>query len=280
MIVGVEFHRYEKLTSYDSGKLPVGAGEWVVGRTPRGLQLGRAVEVRSRVQGEEGFPLLERGASPEDMRVNYRNRLRAAEALVLGRQKCQERQLPMHFLATEFTLDGDRLILYFHAEGRVDFRVLLKDLASAFHKRIELYQVNARERAKVVGGMGPCGRVCCCTSWLREFTPVSVKLAKEQGASLNPQKISGSCGRLMCCLRYEYETYLALRKELPAVGTTVRIPEGTAQVVDVHPLRRTLVVALPDKPPFEVPLGRAVEENGSVCKSCQQPKCASETPSQ
>ena len=270
MVLALEFHRYEKVSHYDAGVAIVNVGDWVVARTARGPQIGRVVETRPRKEGEDPFPAVEREATRQDLQKHYSHRLRSEEALVVARERAAEHQLNMQFLSAELTLDSDRLIYYFHADSRVDFRILLKDLASAFHKRIELIQINARDRAKVLGGLGPCGRICCCSSWLREFTPVSVKLAKDQGASLNPHKISGSCGRLMCCLRYEYETYRALRKELPAIGSSITTPEGVAQVLEVRPLTRTLLVALPGQSPFEIHVGPPVEKRQPACGSCSQ----------
>ena len=138
-------------------------------------------------------------------------------------------------------------------------------------RRIELHQVGARDRAKLSGGIGPCGRECCCTSWLREFAPVSIKMTKEQGLSLNPSKISGACGRLMCCLRYEYETYRKLRAELPKVGSSLKIPEGKVTVLEVGLLTRTLTVEHPELGIFDIPAGRAIEGPSEVCQSCTKP---------
>ncbi|MBI3925375.1 MAG: stage 0 sporulation family protein [Armatimonadetes bacterium] len=279
-VVGVSFHNVGKIHYYDPGSLHISEGDPVVAETFRGVELGRVVQGPLSISmGKDGGrpPVLLRKASKGDLGTSYRNRLRAAEAFRIAERKVKDHGLPMKLLDAEYTLDGNRIVIYFSAEGRVDFRQLVRDLASSLRKRIELHQVGARDRAKLTGGTGPCGRECCCSSWLRAFSPVSIKMTKEQGLSLNPAKISGSCGRLMCCLRYEYETYRKLRQELPPVGSEVRLPEGKARVIDVHLLRRTLTVEHPTLGIFEVPAGRSlVEDQAQLCQSCGVSACGPE----
>lgn len=278
-MVGVAFQAVGKVFYYPVGSARYQAGEAVVAETARGLELGRVVGVQDvppEAAGENKASI-HRRATQDDLTVHFRNRLRAAEALRLARDRVAHHNLPMKLLGSEYTLDGNRIVFYFSAEGRVDFRELVRDLASHLRRRIELHQVGARDRAKSSGGIGPCGRECCCSSWLREFSPVSIKMTKEQGLSLNPTKISGSCGRLMCCLRYEYETYRQLRREMPPIGATLRLPEGTVRVVAQHLARYTLTVIHDQLGTFEVPAGRSlVGEAAELCPSCQSPVCAVE----
>lgn len=276
-VVTVSFHDVGRPHYYDPGDLPVRPGDRVVAQTLRGLELGTVISGSKPMRAGKDLqppPALVRQATPADLSQSYRNRLKAAEALRIARQKVAFHRLEMKMLEAEYTLDGNRVVLYFAAEGRVDFRELVRDLAGSLRKRIELHQVGSRDRAKVTGGLGPCGRECCCSSWLRMFVPVSIKMTKEQGLSLNPTKISGSCGRLMCCLRYEYDTYRQLRQEMPRVGSEVSLPEGTARVLEVQLMRRTLKVEHPTLGIFEVPAGRALFENaGERCESCASSSC-------
>lgn len=285
-LVGVSLRTAGKVFYYETGDQDVLDGDAVVVETLRGLELGEVVPAPADLPPEAvGRPvrLITRKADEADFEMHFRNRLRAAEALALSRDRVRRHDLPMKMLDAEYTLDGHKVVLYFGAEGRVDFRGLVRDLAAALRKRIELHQVGARDRSALTGGIGPCGRECCCSSWIREFSPVSIKMAKEQGLSLNPSKISGSCGRLMCCLRYEYHTYRELRKEMPRIGDELKIPEGRVRVLAVNLARFTLTVQHPEKGVFEVPAGRAEEvEEVALCTSCTAPKaqeCAPEAES-
>ncbi len=279
-MVGVSFQPVGKVYYYPPSDVDYQAGERVVAETARGLELGTVVGVQE-VPPESGGEMstsIHRRASQDDLSMAFRNRLRAAEALRLARDRVTHHELPMKMLGSEFTLDGNRIVFYFSAEGRVDFRELVRDLASLLRRRIELHQVGARDRAKSTGGLGPCGRECCCSSWLREFSPVSIKMTKEQGLSLNPTKISGSCGRLMCCLRYEYETYRQLRREMPPIGAVLRLPEGNVRVVAQHLARYTLTVSHEQLGTFEVPAGRSlVGEAAELCPSCLSKPCSAES---
>jgi len=271
-VVTVSFHDVGRPHFYDPGEMALKPGDRVVAHTLRGLEIGTIISGPKPMRAGKDLqppPALVRQATSADLSQSYRNRLKAAEALRIARLKVASHRLDMKMLEAEYTLDGNRVVLYFAAEGRVDFRELVRDLAGSLRKRIELHQVGSRDRAKVTGGLGPCGRECCCSSWLRLFVPVSIKMTKEQGLSLNPTKISGSCGRLMCCLRYEYDTYRQLRQEMPRVGSEVRLPEGSARVLEVQLMRRTLKVEHPTLGIFEVPAGRALYDNSAErCESC------------
>lgn len=274
-LVAVAFQQAGKLYYYRPAGLNIAVGEAVVAETPRGLELGKVASTGLEMPlGKEGgsVPDILRKATVEDIQRGYNNRLRAADAYRTALRKIEHHGLPMRLLEAAYTLDASRVVFFFWADGRVDFRNLVRDLASCLRRRIELYQVGARDRAKITGGTGPCGRECCCVSWLREFVPVSIKMTKEQGLALNPTKISGSCGRLMCCLRYEYETYLGLRQELPEVGAAVELPEGRAKVLEVHLLSRTLTVEHPEIGVFQVPAGRAASGD-PACASCRLAGC-------
>jgi len=261
-LVGVSLRAAGRIHYYEMGDLELAVGERVVVETARGLELGQVVSFREGAGEAEGAGRIGRVlrlAREDDLQQFSRGRLRALEALEVARERIKHHNLPMKMLDVETTLDGSKLVLYFDSESRVDFRGLVRDLAATLHKRIELHQVGSRDRSALTGGLGPCGRACCCSSWARELYPVSIKMAKEQNLSLNPTKISGSCGRLMCCLRYEYQAYRDLRREMPRVGEVITVPQGEVRVVAVHPTRFTLKVEHPELGLFEVPSPRTRE---------------------
>jgi cell fate regulator YaaT (PSP1 superfamily) len=179
------------------------------------------------------------------------NRAREESAMTLCRRRVEARALPMKLISTEYAFDGSQVVFYFSAEGRVDFRELVKDLAAVLRTRIQLHQVGARDAAKLMGGIGPCGRGLCCATWLTNFEPISMKMAKEQSLFLNPTKFSGACGKLMCCLRYEYDNYRETKAKLPAVGATVGTPRGKGKVVGHNVIREWVIVEIPDAGHFE-----------------------------
>jgi len=253
--VGVSLRTAGSLHHFDPGELDLETGDWVVVPTPLGLELGQVVLVVQTPGAEpaKDLPQVQRRAQEQDFQQHHRGRLQAAEALAFSRERVRHHGLAMKMLQAEASLDGHRILLYFSAESRVDFRVLVRDLSTTLHKRIELRQVGPRDRSALTGGLGPCGRECCCSSWTREFCPVSIKMAKEQNLSLNPSKISGSCGRLMCCLRYEYQTYRELRRGMPRIGETLDLPEGQVRVVAVNLGRCSLKVEHPEEGTYEVP---------------------------
>lgn len=273
-MLAVELERVGKPHLYPKPKFEVQQGDAVVVETARGTELGKVISASIPFVGDapaEAFHAL-RVATAEDLKLDYKNRLECAEAFEIARNIIIDMDLEMRLLETRLTLSGERLVFYFWAEGRVDFRALVRELVGMFRRRIELFQIGSRDRAKMVGGIGPCGLTCCCTLWLREFSSISIRLAREQQLHVKPDKISGVCGRLMCCLRYEYETYRALRQELPQPGSMLDTPDGEVEVLDVDPIGRTLLVRHQDEDGraevYRIPLGRARIEEGKGCTSC------------
>lgn len=275
-MLAIELERVGKPHLYPKPDFATEAGESVVVETARGTELGKVISASIPFVGEapaDAFRVL-RVASDDDLKADYRNRLECAEAFERAKEIIDRMNLEMRLLETRVTLNHERLVFFFWAEGRVDFRGLVKELVGMFRKRIELYQIGSRDRAKMIGGIGPCGLTCCCTLWLREFSSISIRLAREQQLHVKPDKISGVCGRLMCCLRYEYETYRALRQELPAIGSDLETPDGLVRIVDVDPIGRTLLVRRPNDAienpgeMYRIPLGRARIEAGKGCSSC------------
>ncbi len=241
--VGVTFRPAGRILPHDRGRLVLAEGDLVVVETERGTALGTVTLSSLTVsQAGERAPRVLRKADQRDLARDEINRQREHEALRLCLQRVRDRNMPMKMIGVRYQFDGGKAVFYFAAEGRVDFRELVRDLAQALRTRIEMKQVGARDETKMIGSMGPCGREQCCTSWLREFEAVSVKMAKEQGLSLNPSKLAGMCGRLKCCLRYEYDTYLQLRRPLPRIGTTVATLQGEGQVVGHNALKQTALV--------------------------------------
>lgn len=273
-MLAVELERVGKPHLYPKPSFDVHQGDSVVVETARGLELGKVISASIPFVGDapaEAFRVV-RTATSDDLKADYQNRLECAEAFELARAAICDMGLEMRLLETRLTLTGERIVFYFWAEGRVDFRALVKELVGMFRRRIELFQIGSRDRAKMVGGLGPCGLTCCCTLWLREFSSISIRLAREQQLHVKPDKISGVCGRLMCCLRYEYETYRALRQELPQPQSMLDTPDGEVEVLDVDPIGRTLLVRRRDEDGrsdiYRIPLGRARIEEGKGCTSC------------
>ena len=208
-------------------------------------------------------PILHK-ATPEELQQDEQNRIAAKEALVIGKKKIREHRLEMKLIDVEYTFDRSKMIFQFTADGRIDFRELVKDLAGIFRTRIELRQIGVRDEAKILGGIGPCGRQLCCSTFLGDFVPVSIKMAKDQGLSLNPTKISGLCGRLMCCLNYENDAYEEAKKELPDFGTEILTPDGKGRVIGLNLLSRVIKVRLFGK---ETPVEYDYEEIKEAAKA-------------
>ncbi|MDW7684711.1 MAG: stage 0 sporulation family protein [Bacillota bacterium] len=209
-VVGIRFKKAGKIYYFDPAEYELTPGSFAIVETSRGLEFGEAVTAPKQVSDDEVIQPLKkviRAASEEDCQKILENRQKEEEAFELGLKKIQEHNLDMKLVDVEFTFDRSKIIFYFTADGRIDFRELVKDLAAVFRTRIELRQIGVRDEAKMIGGLGPCGRVLCCHTFLGEFEPVSIRMAKDQNLSLNPTKISGVCGRLMCCLRYESDAY-------------------------------------------------------------------------
>jgi cell fate regulator YaaT (PSP1 superfamily) len=247
-LVGVRFRVAGKVHDFDAGGLILGAGDAVVVETERGPALGAVIRPPRAVAGRssERPPRVLRKADPRDLARNELNQQKEHDARRRCLARIRERRMGMKLVAVQYHFDASKAVFYFAAEGRIDFRELVRDLAQALHTRIEMKQIGARDETKIVGGVGPCGRELCCSTWLREFQAVSVKMAKEQGLSLNPSKLSGMCGRLKCCLRYEYETYLELRRGLPRIGTSVTSLKGDGEVLRHNVLKQTAIIRRAD----------------------------------
>ena len=238
-VVGVRFKNAGKLYYFDPGKLWPAAGSYVVVETARGVEYGQVITGVRQVDDELiASPLKQvlRIATEGDARHAAENEAFEKEAYRICQHKIEEHKLDMKLVGVEQTFDNAKILFYFTANGRVDFRSLVKDLASVFHTRIELRQIGVRDESKMIGGLGICGQPFCCSRFLKDFQPVSIKMAKEQGLSLNPTKISGACGRLMCCLSYEENAYEYLNSIMPMVGSTVRTPDGLGTVLEVNPI--------------------------------------------
>jgi len=256
-IVGVRFKRAGKVYYFDPAGIDLEVNDHVIVETSRGLELGRVVIAPRQVLGSEVTGSLKhvvRKAEPEDVERTQELEGKTEEALIECGKLIGELQLPMKLLTAEYNLDGSRLTFLFSAEERVDFRELVRRLTKHFKVRVELRQVGSRDEAKMLGGFGRCGRPLCCMSFISEFDPVSIKMAKEQDLPLNPMKISGVCGRLMCCLGYESEQYHLMKEKLPRVGQRVSTTMGEATVVGSNPLKETVMVELESQAKVELPL--------------------------
>lgn len=246
IIIGVSFRQAGKVYFFDPGDEQIERGEHVIVVTAKGVEYGTVV-VPNREMAEEKIvaPLKKiiRVATPKDEDIELKNREKEKDAYKICLEKIAKHRLEMKLIAAEYTFDNNKLLFYFTADGRIDFRELVKDLASVFRTRIELRQIGVRDETKICGGIGICGRTLCCHSYLSEFAPVSIKMAKEQNLSLNPTKISGVCGRLMCCLKNEEEAYEELNSRLPHIGSHVKTAEGLdAEVQSVSVLKQLVKV--------------------------------------
>ena len=248
-VVGVQFKQVGKKYFFDPNGFELKKGDYVLVETVRGMEFGTVVMAPKLVGEEDVFLPLKpvmRIATEEDIEKHRQNKADEAYAIEACEQLIVKNKLDMQLLGCEYTFDRTKLIFYFTAEGRVDFRQLVKDLAYTFRLRIELRQIGVRDAAKMIGGLGPCGRVLCCTSFLGEFATVTIKMAKNQQLSLNPSKISGICGKLLCCLKYENETYVELMKRLPDVGNRVLTELGEGRVRSINMISETLMVEYKD----------------------------------
>lgn len=246
-IVGVRFKKAGKIYYFDPRGIELFLDDAVIVETARGVELGVISMTQQELEdGKLNSPLkpVLRKASAEDMEQHRRNLAKEKDAMVVCREKIQAHKLDMKLVDVEFTFDSNKVIFYFTADGRVDFRELVKDLASVFRTRIELRQIGVRDEAKMKNGIGPCGRTLCCSTFLSDFTSVSIKMAKEQNLSLNPTKISGICGRLMCCLKYEQEGYEDVRRRLPRPGSIVETPEGRGEVLYNNAVKEEIKVRI------------------------------------
>ena len=248
-IIGVRFRNAGKIYYFDPKKLPIKKGDHVIVETARGIEYGSVVADAREVTDDQAVQPLKpviRIANADDNARAQRNKEKEKEAFRICLEKIRKHKLEMKLIDTEYTFDNNKVLFYFTADGRIDFRELVKDLASVFKTRIELRQIGVRDETKVVGGVGICGRELCCHTFLSEFAPVSIKMAKEQNLSLNPTKISGVCGRLMCCLKNEEDTYEYLNSRLPGIGDRVIADDGLKGEVQSVNVLRQLVKVLVD----------------------------------
>jgi len=268
-IVGVRFKRAGKVYYFDPAGIDLKENDYVVVETTRGLELGQVVISPQQVLASDvNKPLkpVVRKAEPGDIKRAQELEAKEREALVECGNLINKLNLPMKLLSAEYNLDGNRLTLYFSAAERVDFRELVRELARRLKVKVDMRQTGPRDEAKLMGGIGRCGRLLCCASFLSEFAPVSIKMAKEQDLPLNPMKISGVCGRLMCCLVYENELYHLMKEKLPKNGQTVSTAMGTGKIVGSNPLKETVLVELESEATVELPLSEITIEDEQLNK--------------
>jgi cell fate regulator YaaT (PSP1 superfamily) len=256
LVVGIRFNPATKVYYFDpAGFQDLAVGDYVIVETARGQEVGKVIIPPRQVDSGEIVGRLkgvERRATPIDLTQMAFYRFREQDAVVRCREKVQEHDLPMKIVRAEYNYDGSRLVFFFASEKRVDFRKLVQDLARSFRARIELRQIGVRDEAKLMGGIGKCGRSLCCATWLTEFNPVSIKMAKQQDLPLSPMEISGVCGRLLCCLAYEKDYYAEMLEQMPRRGSTVETPRGQGKVVDVNLIKETIQVELENQVIVEV----------------------------
>lgn len=256
-IISVKFKENGRAYSFDPAGIKAEQGEYVIVETQNGIEIGTVSAAIHEVAKDAIVKPLKkviRKATEKDMARREENKKKEKEAFGICEELILAHKLDMKLVEVEYSFDANKIVFFFTSDGRVDFRELVKDLASRFHTRIELRQIGVRDEAKMLGGLGICGRPYCCKQFLNDFQPVSIKMAKEQGLSLNPTKISGSCGRLMCCLKYEQDAYEYLNSLTPSVGSTVKTPEGNAVVTEVNLITGYLTVRLSDSDslPFKI----------------------------
>ncbi|WP_445492833.1 PSP1 domain-containing protein [Niallia sp. 03133] len=249
-VVGIRFKKAGKIYYFDPNEIIIQKGDFVIVETVRGVEYGKVVIAPKKVdENDVVLPLKKvlRIADQKDQMIVDENRSAAKEAYEVCCEKVNLHNLDMKLVDVEYTFDRNKVIFYFTADGRVDFRELVKDLAAIFRTRIELRQIGVRDEAKMLGGIGPCGRMLCCSTFLGDFEPVSIKMAKDQNLSLNPTKISGLCGRLMCCLKYENDEYESAKEQLPDLGEWIDTPQGKGKVVGLNILERLLQVEISEQ---------------------------------
>ncbi|MDP4108722.1 MAG: stage 0 sporulation family protein [Bacillota bacterium] len=250
-VIGVRFKKVGKVYYFSPEGLNINKGDHVIVETARGVEYGEAVMPNRMVDDDKIVKPLRnilRIATEADKKTVEENEKKENEAFDICQKKVAEHKLDMHLVTVEYTFDRNKVLFYFTADGRVDFRELVKDLASVFRTRIELRQIGVRDEAKMIGGLGVCGKPLCCATFLDDFQPVSINMAKEQNLSLNPAKISGTCGRLMCCLKYEQEAYDDMIRTTPSVDSVVETPQGPGTVIDVSLLKGICKVRLDNSP--------------------------------
>ena len=272
-VIGVKFRSDGRIYSFSPKGEKFAVGSYVIVTTSRGTECGEVVSENHNIPDSQVIGQLKdvvRAATEGDLKKMHENRAREKDAFEFCERKIADRKLEMKLVDVEIAFDGTKILFFFTADGRIDFRELVKDLAGHFHTRIELRQIGVRDEAKMMGGLGICGQPFCCQRFLSDFQPVSIKMAKEQGLSLNPTKISGTCGRLMCCLKYEQDAYEYLDKITPRNGSYVDTPEGKGTVVDVSLLTGKLKVQLDGSEGLPVTVHRDEIKVLRGCKGCKK----------
>lgn len=272
-VIGIRFRKAGKIYYFDPDTLKYEQGQHAIVETARGIEYGEVVVPNKEIDDNEVVQPLKkviRLATPEDDEKYKQNKIKEKEAFFICKEKIIKHKLDMKLIDVEYTFDNNKVLFYFTSYERVDFRELVKELASIFKTRIELRQIGVRDETKMCGGIGVCGRSLCCNSFLGDFQPVSIKMAKEQSLSLNPIKISGICGRLMCCLKYEQDCYVEMRGRLPVVGDIVITPDGKGEVLAVNVLREQIKVAVKKKDKDEK---EAIVYHSSDIKLLKKKKC-------
>lgn len=277
VVVGVNFKPAGRIYSFDPNGLELAPGDLVMVETARGIEPA-FVKHRAREVSEDQIvsPLKRvlRLATDADRDRIAANAAQAEQSLALAKERVAARAMPMKLVRAEYAFDRSQITIYFSSEGRVDFRELVKDLAAVLRTRIQLHQIGARDVAKLLGGIGPCGRALCCSTWITEFAPVSMKMAKEQSLFLNPTKFSGVCGKLMCCLRYEYDTYRETKAQMPVLGGEVITADGPGRVSGHNPVKGTVIVDLGSGVEREYPAGDVERPMVRGCAVLAGGKCA------
>jgi cell fate regulator YaaT (PSP1 superfamily) len=270
LIVGIRFRPAGRIYYFDPQEQSFTTGQYVIVETVRGVEAGRVVIAPKKIaESDVTDPLkpVQHLATEDELRMMLSYKSKEKEALVRCAERITQHRLPMKLVEAEYTFDGSRLTFYFTAEERVDFRMLVRDLAATFRTRIELRQIGARDQAKLQGGIGPCGKTLCCSSWITEFGVVSIKMAKEQGLPLNPSKISGVCGRLLCCLSYENDNYIQAKQQMPAIGSMLNTPSGPGRVVSVNVPHDSVDVMLESGVTIQIPVNSLQESRTTVSES-------------
>lgn len=280
VVVGVRFKKAGKIYYFDPDDIDIKREDDVIVETARGIEFGTVVVGPKTIAEEDiATPLKKvmRLADSEDIKIQSENKIKEEQAFNICLQKIEKHKLDMKLIEVEYTFDNNKVIFFFTSDGRVDFRELVKDLAAIFKTRIELRQIGVRDEAKMIGGLGPCGRTLCCGTFLGEFEPVSIKMAKEQDLSLNPTKISGICGRLMCCLKYEHETYEEILDRLPEIGVKVKTPRGIGIVVSTVTLLEIAKVRVKGEDDTDVIVPFAISEIEELEKKTKKKRHSYET---
>jgi len=278
-LVGVQFKKASRIYDFDAGTMTFVLGDRVVVETERGLGLGTVLRLPREVPDEEipkDLKRVIRKANASDLERHVKNCEREKRAMELCKRCIKERGLEMKLVNVDFFYDASKAVFHFVAAQRVDFRELVKDLAQALHTRIEMKQVGVRDETKLIGGIGCCGRTLCCASFLRDFTPVNVKMAKEQNLAMNPSKISGVCGRLMCCLGYEASIYHELGREIQRKGKTIQTTMGPGKILDVNALKRTITIALESGATVTIEPEKIIRNNADQAESGPEEKDSSD----